>query len=126
MTKKYEVYSHNGLVKHDADPFELIKNFENAGAGEIVINFIDNDGLMQGYDVDFVVNLKKQMSVPLTILGGGGALEHIAELIRNVGIVGVASGSLFVFKGKFRAVLINYPTREQKLNSVKKLRTLFF
>ena len=108
------------MVKHSVDLFELTKEFENAGAGEVVINFINKDGLMEGYDIDMAINLKKQINVPLTILGGAGTLEHIAELIRNVGIIGVASGSLFVFKGKYRAVLINYPTREQKLNSVKK------
>jgi cyclase len=123
---KYEVYSHNGLVKHSIDPFELIKEFENAGAGEVVINFIDKDGLMEGYDIDMAINLKKQINVPLTILGGAGTLEHIAKLIRNVGIIGVASGSLFVFKGKYRAVLINYPTREQKIKLCEKALDFYF
>ena len=126
FNEKYEVYSHNGLIKHNVDLFELTKKFENAGAGEIVINFIENDGLMQGYDIDMIINLKKKMSVPLTVLGGAGTLEHISELIRNVGIIGVASGSLFVFKGKYRAVLINYPTREQKIKLCEKSLELYF
>ena len=62
----------------------------------------------------------------MTILGGAGSLEHIAELIRNVGIIGVACGSLFVFKGKYRAVLINYPTREQKIKLCEKALDFYF
>ena len=81
---------------------------------------------MEGYDIDMAINLKKRINVPLTILGGAGTLEHIAELIRNVGIIGVASGSLFVFKGKYRAVLINYPTREQKIKLCEKALDFYF
>jgi cyclase len=87
---------------------------QDSGAGEIVVNSVDRDGLMQGYNLDLAEKLSKAIQVPLTFLGGAGQLEHISDLISNVGVVGAAAGSLFVFKGKYRAVLLNYPSFVQK------------
>ena len=70
---------------------------------------------MQGYDLDLAVQMKTALKVPVTFLGGAGSLEHLSALISKLGVVGAAAGSLFVFKGKYRAVLINYPTPIQKL-----------
>ncbi|MGL5487479.1 MAG: HisA/HisF-related TIM barrel protein, partial [Shewanella sp.] len=115
FSKGYEVCTHNAtkVVKHD--PVELAKILQDAGAGEIVINFVDQDGMMQGYDMDYASEFKRVLSVPVTFLGGAGSMEHISQLIHRFGVVGAAAGSLFVFKGKYRAVLINYPTPQQKL-----------
>lgn len=115
FSKGFEVCTHNSTKAIKQDPINLAKTLEDAGAGEIVINFIDRDGMMQGYDLDYAKELKRALSVPVTFLGGAGSLEHIDELIQEVGIVGAAAGSLFVFKGKYRAVLINYPTPAQKM-----------
>ena len=93
----------------------MAQQFQEAGAGEIVINSIDRDGTMQGYDFELALQVKPRLNVPVTFLGGAGSLEHIGSLITNLGIVGCAAGSLFVFKGKYRAVLINYPTPAQKI-----------
>jgi cyclase len=114
FAKGHEVCTHNGKVIYKLDPIALAKQFQEAGAGEIVINSIDRDGLMQGYDLDLASQFKQALRVPLTFLGGAGTTEHIEELISKLGVVGAAAGSLFVFKGKYRAVLINYPTPEQK------------
>ena len=84
------------------------------GAGEVVINFIDRDGQMQGYDLDLIEAIRKRTSLPLTVLGGAGSLGDIQDLIEKFGIIGAAAGSLFVFKGKYRAVLINYPSRSER------------
>ena len=70
---------------------------------------------MHGYDLEMAAQFKNALKVPVTFLGGAGMLDHLGELIRKVGVVGAAAGSLFVFKGKYRAVLINYPTPEQKV-----------
>lgn len=115
FSKGYEVCTHNAtkVVKHD--PVELAKILQDAGAGEIVINFVDQDGMMQGYDMGYASEFKRVLSVPVTFLGGAGSMEHISQLIHRFGVVGAAAGSLFVFKGKYRAVLINYPTPQQKL-----------
>jgi cyclase len=87
---------------------------ERLGAGEIVINSIDNDGLMKGYDLALVEKIRESIRVPLTVLGGAGSLHDIGQLIHKYGAIGAAAGSLFVFKGVYRAVLINYPKRKEK------------
>lgn len=116
FAKGYEVYTHNARTAHKMDPVVLAKHLQDAGAGEIVVNSIDRDGLMQGYDLELAMQFKNALKVPVTFLGGAGGLDHLSELIARVGVVGAAAGSLFVFKGKYRAVLINYPTPEQKKN----------
>lgn len=115
FAKRYEVYTHNGKTVHKADPVTLAKQLQDAGAGEIVINSIDRDGFMQGYDLDLASQFRDVLKVPMTIMGGAGSLEHVGQLVTKLGVVGAAAGSLFVFKGKYRAVLINYPTPAQKI-----------
>lgn len=114
FAKGYEVCTHNGKTAHKLDPLTLAKQLQDAGAGEIVVNSVDRDGQMQGYDLELAAQFKKALRVPVTFLGGAGSLDHLSELVSTVGVVGAAAGSLFVFKGKYRAVLINYPTPEQK------------
>jgi len=115
FAKGYEVCTHNAKIAHKLDSVTLIQQLQIAGAGEIVINAVDSDGLMQGYDLDLAEQVKRAVKVPVTFLGGAGSLEHIGDLISRLGVVGAAAGSLFVFKGKYRAVLINYPTPAQKI-----------
>ncbi len=116
FSKGFEVCTHNATKVVEQDPIELAKILQEAGAGEIVVNFVDNDGLMRGYDIEYAKRFKQVLSIPLTILGGAGSLEHISQLIRDLGVIGAAAGSLFVFKGKYRAVLINYPSPLQKID----------
>lgn len=114
MFGKYEVCTHNGTRGTGKSPFELAPAMEAAGAGEIVLNSIDRDGEMKGYDVDTARRVRASITVPMTVLGGAGALRDIGALVSEFGIVGAAAGSLFVFKGVYRAVLINYPSAEEK------------
>jgi cyclase len=114
FAKGYEVCTHNGKTSYKLDPLTLAKRLQNAGAGEIVINSVDRDGQMQGYDLELALQFKQELKIPLTFLGGAGVLDHLGDLITKLGVVGAAAGSLFVFKGKYRAVLINYPAPEQK------------
>jgi imidazole glycerol-phosphate synthase subunit HisF len=111
---KYEVYTHNATMKTGKSPMELAQQMESLGAGEITINSIDNDGVMKGYDLTLVEKIRTSTSIPLSILGGAGSLKDIGQLINKYGIIGAVAGSLFVFKGIFRAVLINYPNRSEK------------
>ena len=69
---------------------------------------------MKGYDINLIKSVRDSISLPMTVLGGAGSLEDIEGLITQFGIIGAAAGSLFVFKGKYRAVLINYPDRAAK------------
>ena len=69
---------------------------------------------MKGYDMELVNEIRAAISLPVAVLGGAGSLADIAALINSFGIIGAAAGSLFVFKGIYRAVLINYPSRAEK------------
>ncbi|MBH1942903.1 imidazole glycerol phosphate synthase subunit HisF [Erythrobacter sp. YJ-T3-07] len=110
----YEMVTHNATRNAKRDPVEFAIEAEAQGAGEIVLNSIDNDGKMTGYDLTLAKQLREKVDVPITILGGAGSLDDIAEAIREMGIIGLAAGSLFVFKGKLRAVLISYPQPDAK------------
>jgi cyclase len=112
---EYRLCSHNGKIYYKEDPFVFFKNCQEKGVGEIIINSVNEDGLMQGYDLDLVLKIKAIANIPVTFLGGAGSLQDIEKLIENFGIVGAAAGSLFIFKGKYRAVLINYPTFIEKI-----------
>jgi cyclase len=114
FAKGFEVCTRNAKVAHKQDPLALALQLQEAGAGEIVVNSVDRDGLMQGYDLDLAEQFRQSLQVPVTFLGGAGSLDDIGQLVSRVGVVGAAAGSLFVFKGKYRAVLINYPTPVQK------------
>jgi cyclase len=111
---KYEVWIRNGQKNTGKSPIEFAQQLERLGAGEIVVNSIDNDGLMKGYDLALVEKIREALSVPMTVLGGAGSLQDIGRLISQFGVIGAAAGSLFVFKGVYRAVLINYPNRAEK------------
>ncbi len=110
----YELYIHNAAKPSGLNPVAFASEMEKRGAGEIVINSIEQDGLMQGYDMNLINKIREVISVPLTVMGGAGSWDHLGEVIQKHGIIGVAAGSLFVFKGKFRAVLINYPSPAEK------------
>ena len=107
----YELYTHNGEkgTKYKLKEYLLILN--EIGIGEILVNSIDEDGKMKGYDFKLYDIVRNLTSMPMTILGGAGSVEDIKNAIVRYKTIGVAAGSLFVFKGKYKAVLINYPDR---------------
>ncbi len=117
---KYELYTHNGTKATGIDPILFATDMQKAGAGEIVINSIDQDGAMKGYDMNLINKVREVITIPLTVLGGAGSIDDIGDMIKKQGIIGVAAGSLFVFKGKYRAVLINYPTLIEKQALISK------
>lgn len=112
---KYELVTHNATRATKLNPLEFAKKIDSLGVGEIVFNSVDNDGTMTGYDLKFVSQLRSLVSVPITVLGGAGSMDDIKKLIDEFGVIGCAAGSLFVFKGKYKAVLINYPSKEEKI-----------
>ena len=114
LGRGYEVWTHNGTRDSGRTPEELVERFQEYGVGEIVINSIEHDGMMTGYDLELVERLRTYIRVPYTVLGGAGSIAHVRELYSRFGIVGAAAGSLFVFKGALRAVLINYPSTVEK------------
>jgi cyclase len=114
LAKGYELCSHNAKRIYKLDPVAFAQAMQEAGSGEIVINSVDRDGGMKGYDLVLAQLMHEALRVPTTMLGGAGSLEDLVVLMGKCGLVGAAAGSLFVFKGKYRAVLINYPTAAQK------------
>lgn len=116
----YEIYTHNGKKATGVNPFKFAKQLEDLGAGEVIVNSIDQDGLMKGYDLNLIEKMTESVSIPLTVLGGAGSLQDIEKVIERHGVIGVAAGSLFVFKGPHKAVLINYPTQIEKNSIFKK------
>lgn len=107
------VKTHNATRTHKVDPVGLAASLEASGAGEIVVNSIDRDGTRSGFDLDLARRMRHRLDVPLTILGGAGSHDDLADLVSEFAPIGAAVGSLFVFKGKYRAVLINYPTPDE-------------
>ena len=114
LRDRYNVFSHNAMNKTMFEVVDFAKKVESLGAGEIILNSIDRDGTMQGYDLNLVERVRTAVNIPMTVLGGAGANVDIYNLIRRFGIMGASAGSLFVFKGKYRAVLINYPNQIQR------------
>jgi cyclase len=114
VLRKYEVVTHNATRRTGLNPAEWAQKVQALGVGEIVLNSVDRDGEMKGYDLDVIDQIRAVISVPLTVLGGAGSLADVQSLVHRYGIIGAAAGSLFVFKGKYRAVLINYPSRSER------------
>lgn len=110
---KYEVFTHCGQKKTGLDPVKHAIEMEKMGAGEIIINSIDRDGMMQGYDVDLVRKVADSVQVPVVACGGAGNLSHVSEVIKQGHASAAAAGSIFVFQGPLRGVLISYPTPKE-------------
>lgn len=110
----YEIYVENGTRSVKINLFNFLRELESLGIGEIVVNSIDRDGAMIGYDIELMEKVRNIVDVPITALGGAGHLGHIAELIERFGPIGAAAGSLFVYKGIYKAVLINYPSIQDR------------
>ena len=112
--RRHEVVTLNGTRHTGRDPVDAARDAEAHGAGEVIVNAVDRDGGMAGYDLELMARIRAAVSLPLTALGGAGSLDHIHTLIERFGTIGAAAGSLFVFKGKYRAVLISYPSQPDK------------
>ena len=110
----YEIFTHNGRKATGVKLKDFLHTINKIGVGELIINSIDDDGKMKGYDFKLFDSVRDLTNMPMTILGGAGSLVDIKSAITRYKTIGVAAGSLFVFKGKYRAVLINYPDRNER------------
>lgn len=111
---KTKLFSNSGKKSHDINCLDFAKKMEDYGAGELIIQSIDFDGKMNGYNTNKSIEIAQNVSIPVTILGGAGSLDHIRELNKRFRFNGYAAGSMFVFQGKQRGVLINYPSKKDK------------
>jgi cyclase len=94
---KYEVYTHSGAKHTGIDPVEHANNMEKAGAGEILITSIENDGTMQGYDIDITKQIAAAVNIPVIASGGAGNYEHMLNVLNIKGVESVAAASIFHF-----------------------------
>jgi len=108
---KYEIATRSGTKKIAQDPVEFAENMEKMGVGEIFLNSIDEDGQMNGYDLDLIKMVSEKVTVPLIASGGAGVYEDLKKAV-DAGAQAVAAGSLFVYQNKNRQVLINYPDEQ--------------
>jgi cyclase len=115
----YSVYVRGGKEKTKKNPIEWAKECENMGVGEIIINSIDNDGCMNGYDWKLIKGVSDSVSIPVIASGGASSIHDFNKAINECKVSAVSAGSYFVFHGKHRAVLISYPSRLE-LDSLNK------
>lgn len=110
---KYEVYINGGQENTHTNPLNWAKEIEKRGAGEIMVNSIDQDGTLLGYDFDLVKEITSNLHIPVIAAGGASSISDFVNIFQNAKVAAAAAGSLFVFQGKHRAVLITYPTQEE-------------
>lgn len=115
---KYEVVTHAGTRATGLEPVRFATQMAAAGAGELMVNSIDRDGMMQGYDLELTRRIAEAVPIPVIACGGAGGVADLGRAIREGQASAVAAGSMFVFQGKHRAVLISFPTQQE-------LRTVF-
>jgi imidazole glycerol-phosphate synthase subunit HisF len=116
---KRKVYSHVSKKLMDENPIDFALRMQRIGAGELIINSVDNDGMMNGYDLELIDQLSSKLEIPVVACGGAGNFEHLKKAILQGGASAVAAGSLFVFHGPLKGVLINYPNQKQLIDIFK-------
>ena len=109
----YRVFTKSGTRNTHLDPVAFAMQMERAGAGELLLTAIDRDGTMQGYDLELITSVSQAVTIPVVACGGAGTVDDMAQAILKGGASAAAAGSLFVFQGKHRAVLITYPAPEE-------------
>lgn len=110
---KYEVYTNGGRVNTRLDPLQVAMDADKAGVGELMITSIDHEGTMAGYDLQLIKNISDNVNMPVVASGGAGNVNDLEKAVNEAGASAVAAGSIFVFQGKHRAVLITYPSADE-------------
>ncbi len=110
---RQEVYTHSGKKRTKTDPVTFARSAVDAGAGEILLNSIDRDGRQNGYDIELIQSVVQAVDVPVIAAGGAGSIADLGAAVVEGGAAAVAAGSLFVFQGRHRSVMISYPSRSE-------------
>ncbi|MCZ2460131.1 MAG: AglZ/HisF2 family acetamidino modification protein [Chitinophagales bacterium] len=109
---KEQVWTFNGSRPSGFDPLEFAQIAEKNGAGEIIVQSIENDGKMNGYNLELIKQISKSVLTPVIALGGAGNIQDFKRAYREASATGLAAGSFFVFYGNNKGVLINYPEKQ--------------
>jgi cyclase len=116
----YHIYTNSGQKRSKWNLMEFVYAAERFGAGELLITNIDKEGLMEGYDLELIKMVTKETSIPVIAGGGAGSISDFFYAISEGGASAVSAGSMFVFHGKKRGILINYPFRTELEEIFKK------
>lgn len=119
MLRGYKLFIESGTRETNISPFEFVRKMEADGAGEIVINSIDQDGTMSGYDLGLISKVSDLVNIPTVALGGAGSYLDLRSAIMEGNASAVAAGSLFVYHGPRKAVLISFPTKQDMIDLFK-------
>jgi len=111
---KHVVTYSSGKKRTNLNLFDFAVELERKGVGEIMLNCVYADGVMNGYDYKIIQKLSEKVSIPVIACGGAGKLEHVKHLFSSTNVSAAASGSLFVFHGNRDSILINYPSIQQR------------
>lgn len=109
----YKIFSHSSGKTTSLDPLEYAKGMEKLGAGELLLNSVDRDGTMSGYDIELIREIVSNVNIPVIACGGAGELAHFQEVKNKTNVAAIAAGSMFVFHGRHKAVLLSYPGQEE-------------
>jgi imidazole glycerol-phosphate synthase subunit HisF len=112
VLRRYRCVTCDGTRTTDGSPMDLAKRAEAAGAGEILLNNVDRDGLMQGYDLKLIQSVAAAVDIPVIACGGAGSAADMAAALA-AGAHAAAAGSMYVFYGPRRAVLIHAPEEKE-------------
>ena len=113
LFNKEKTYIFSGTKATIYSPVQFAELAEEMGAGAIIINSIEHDGMMAGYDLNLIKRISESVSIPVVAVGGAGCLTDLKLAVKEGWASAVGAGSLFVYHGPRRAVLINYPTRDE-------------
>ena len=112
-------YYCNAKIKVKGKLLDLVKEIEQLGVGEIIIQSVDRDGTYEGYDIDLIKNISESVSIPVVALGGAKDYKDFFKVVNKGYASAVAAGSLFVYHGSNRGILINFPS-ESELKDIYK------
>ncbi len=110
---RYEVITHGGTKKTGLNPVDFALQMQEKGAGEIFLNSIDRDGTMEGYDLELTKSIAEVLEVPLIACGGAKNVQDLGDVVKQGSASAAAAGSIFVFQGPLRGVLISYPSQKE-------------
>ncbi len=116
---KYQAVVQSAAVKTGVSPVEMAKTAEDLGCGEIIINSVDQDGMMKGYDLELIKSVAEAVHIPVVGCGGAGTITDLYNVVEIGGAHAAAAGSLFVYHGTRKAVLINYPSKKEVMEIFK-------
>jgi len=109
------VYTLNGKKAYKYNVLDFAKLLEQNGVGELIVQSIERDGIMKGYDKELVKIISDQVTVPVVALGGAGSYAHLKDMYGFCKVRGLGSGSTFIYQSEMKGVLINYPTPKEKI-----------